>query len=310
MLPATPLQQRGSLLSSLREKDARFNWQKVFDIVQQETTAEISQAISQGEVTSVAGIDKGLSLIKNAVVGLTILAGAIFTKFVLLDLFVGTSVSKGTASYALLHAINTFASFIISVSLLLIVLMFMAGVVQLTFAPKHKTLTRKVNKALEMSPVSKRVKLLIPAPITYHLSSSLGPEGEVLAVISRKAPEIKNQEVHSQSHTVGTVLIGTDEDTAEVTARFEALLDEVGEIEEAADLQYKAILEAQGMDEDHLIEAEADLRLRAEKAKERKMLNQNVVESLNKQDKGLRAASASINSYEENLALEPGVTEL
>jgi hypothetical protein len=163
---------------------------------------------------------------------------------------------------------------------------------------------------MEHAPVSSSVKLIVPAPITYHLASALGPEGEVLAHITRQAPGVTGGEVHKADHLVGTVCLGTDETSTEIATRFETLLDEVGTVEEAADAPYRTILANKGLDGEHIVEAEADLRLRAEAARERRQLNSGVVASLNEQTLGQGAASAMVNGMEEDMMLEPDVQEV
>ena len=88
------------------------------------------------------------------------------------------------------------------------------------------------------------------------------------------------------------------------------VLDEVGQVEEIADAPYRTILANKGFDGEHVVEAEADLRLRAEAARERRQLNSGVVASLNEQTLGQRAASALVNGMEEDLLLEPDVQEV
>lgn len=283
MLEAVPYDKRQGLLSSLAERDRTIKWPHLFAVAKMETGEEIEKALSEEDVQEIT--------VKNP--------GAV--EYVV--------ISAGTIGLLAYMSIR-FAG--VSFAFILIIAGVFVGVPLLSFLAWRqisKGVRRRAKLALEKLPGTKEVKLILPAPVTYHLASALGAEGEVLALINRRAPRVEGSEVHSQTHTVGTVLISRDEDASEASERFEALLSELGSLEKAADTPYQKELLRHGLDEQHLLDAEAELRLRVEAAQERRQLNKGIVAAFNAQDRELRAADPDMDWREGELALDATVSE-
>jgi len=282
MLKAVPYDDRRALVSGFAKDDGTLDWARIFAVAQAETDEEVRHALSSDEVQEVT-VAQNPEVIEYVGIGV----GIVVLFYMALEII--NAVVVGAIIIGAILAVSAMAFFGRTAFL--------------------KLVRRRAKQMAERLPGTKDVKLILPAPVTYHLSSSLGTEGEVMAVISRRAPVIEGHEIHSHSHAVGTVVISHDEGASVAAERFEALLSELGALEEKADGPYQKELVRHGLDEQHLLDAEADLRLRVEGAQERRLLNSGVVASLNAQDSSLRAASPEIDFYEGELALDAAVCE-
>jgi hypothetical protein len=153
-----------------------------------------------------------------------------------------------------------------------------AGIVELALAHAR----RKDNKTI-VFPSLVDIEPVVPLPISYKLRSDLGPEGELLAYLTRYTSEITPEgDIRERAQKYAPLRLGNDDDANDLSENFETLLADVKELERAAARPYTRILIHNGLTEEQLPDSKCKLQDRIERARDRLQLNSGIVSSFNK----------------------------
>src|ERR1039458_6545133 len=137
---ATPFDDRGALLERLGKEDKSFSWERVFSVAARETDEEVEVAAQAGEVSrtsAVTQVSRGKAIIKNGIIGMSLVASGLFFKLVVSGIVGQAGGSQGgQGAKALESLINGAASFFIAIGAGGSILMFMVGAFYIMWAPQ------------------------------------------------------------------------------------------------------------------------------------------------------------------------------
>lgn len=131
---------------------------------------------------------------------------------------------------------------------------------------------------------------VVPAAVTYEVTSTVNDEGQVVAHIARRAPALGFVRYGTAAAKGAKIALGADESAEELSARFDAVLAKVRSLQEQAAEERQRGLARAGLNEDGLTSFRAGLEWRLESMRLQHTANLSMAKSLTERARELRSS--------------------